>query len=127
MEKATQLSSACKKILCVDDDRDTCELLSFLLSDYEFVFTHNLEDARNLIENQNFDLFILDNWLPDGSGVELCRKIREFQPDVAIIFTSAAGRKDDIQKAFNAGANAYLVKPCEPEELQKIIKELIKD
>ena len=123
MQQAKTNSS--KKILCIEDDKDTCEMLSFLLSAYDFTFVHNPEEAFPLIEKEKFDLYILDNWLPGVSGVELCRKIRALNPDVPIIFTSAISSKADIQAAFNAGANKYLVKPCEPEELQKIVKDLI--
>lgn len=114
-----------KKILCIEDDKDTCEMLSFLLSEYDFTFVHDPEEALPLIKKENFDLYILDNWLPGVSGVELCGKIRALNPYVPIIFTSAISSKADIQAAFKSGANKYLVKPCEPEELQKVVKELI--
>ncbi len=117
--------SVSKRILCIEDDKDTCEMLSFLLSEYDFNFVHSPEELPLLIENESFDLYILDNWLPGISGVELCRKIRALHPEVPIVFTSGLSRKTDIQEAFDAGANKYLVKPCEPEELQKIVKELI--
>lgn len=114
-----------KRILCVEDDKDTCDLLSVLFSEYEVVFAGSLLEAFALIENQHFDLYVLDNWLPDGSGIEVCRKIHELKPHIPIIFTSAVGQKAEIKKALSAGAREYLVKPYEPEELQKIVKELI--
>ncbi len=114
-----------KTILCAEDDPDNCELLTFLLSDYEVVFAGSVEAAIKLLETRHFDLCLLDNWLPDGSGVDLCRQIRALIPTVPIIFASGVGQKEEIQKAIDAGAQAYLVKPYFPEELQKIVKELI--
>lgn len=112
-------------ILCVEDDRDTCELLGILLTEWKTDFAHRLSDARVMLESSRFDLYILDNWLPDGSGIDLCHQIREVDEFAPIIFTSAVGNKSEIKKAKEAGAVEYLVKPYDPENLQKIVKELI--
>jgi CheY-like chemotaxis protein len=114
-----------KRILCVEDDKDTCELLGILFAEYEVVFASSTAEAFSLLESGHFDLYVLDNWLPDGSGIEVCRKIHELKPHVPIIFTSAVGQKSEIKKALAAGAREYLVKPYEPETLQKVVKELI--
>ena len=114
-----------KRILCVEDDKDTCELLGILFSNYEVIFAGSLKEAFSLLESQHFDLYVLDNWLPDGSGIEVCQKIHLLKPLIPIIFTSAVGQKSEIKKAMNAGAREYLVKPYEPEELQNIVKKLI--
>jgi CheY-like chemotaxis protein len=114
-----------KRILCVEDDEDTCELITFLLSDYTVLFTDSIKNATKMFETEHFDLYLLDNWLSDGIGVDLCRKIRTLKPNVPIMFASGVAQKDEIQRAINAGAQAYLVKPYLPEELQKIVKELI--
>lgn len=114
-----------KRILCVEDDKDTCELLNILFADYEVVFAENLSEAFALLETEHFDLYVLDNWLPDGSGIEVCRKIHELKPAVPIIFTSAVGQKDEIKKALEAGAREYILKPYEPETLKKVVKDLI--
>lgn len=121
----TQPTSRVKSILCVDDDADTCELLEFLLDEYEFVSAHSLEKAFGLIESRRFDLFIFDNWLPDGSGIELCRKVRSSGFEAPIIFVSGAAQEENVQEAIGSGANKYLTKPCEPDLLKKIVKEQI--
>lgn len=118
-------ASSKKRILCVEDDKDTCELLSLLFAEYEVVFASSIAEALSLLESEHFDLYVLDNWLPDGSGIEVCRKIHELKPEIPIIFTSAVGQKSEIKKALSAGAREYLVKPYEPEKLQKVVKELI--
>jgi DNA-binding response OmpR family regulator len=89
------------------------------------VSAQNIQQALDWIEKRPFDLYILDNWLPDGSGIEICKKIRDLNANVPIIFVSGVGYKADIQEAKKAGANKYLVKPCEPETIEKVVKELI--
>ena len=118
-------STPLKSILCVEDNTDTCEMLAVLFSEYEFVSAHDLQKASAFIEERHFDLYILDNWLPDGSGIEFCKKIRAANATIPIIFVSGAGYESDIQEAIDAGATRYLIKPCEPETIEKIVKELI--
>lgn len=119
------MTSKTKQILCVEDDRDTCEVLGFLLPDYDMTFAHSIEESSPLVKNQPYDLYMLDNWLPDGSGIQLCELIRSLYPEKPIIFTSAIGLKDDISRAFANGATRYMVKPIEPEKLIDVVKELI--
>jgi len=115
-----------KRVLCVEDDRDTCEVLKFVMTDYEFTAVHSVGEAQKFIEEKNFDLYVLDNWLPDGSGIELCEDIRKSGSISPILFTSAIGQRQDIQLAMDAGADRYLVKPYEPEILLQTVKELLK-
>lgn len=121
----TNDSPRAKKILCVDDDLDTCAFLAVMFRQYDFEAAATIADARSFLGNGGFDLYILDNWLPDGSGVELCRSIRECWPDVPIVFTSAVATKQDIDVAIAAGADRYVTKPYEPETLSQIVKELL--
>jgi len=121
----TQTAPRAKSILCVDDDADTCELLQFVLDEYDFVAAHSVEKAFHLIDDRRFDLYIFDNWLPDGSGIELCRKVRGLESASPIIFVSGVAQTHEIQNALQCGATKYLTKPCEPDELKKIVKELI--
>lgn len=113
-----------KRILCVEDDQDTCEMLTFLLTDYHLVFTESIQKALEVFKTGHFDLCLLDNWLTDGFGTDLCLEIRALNPLIPIVFTSGVAYQHEIEKALNAGAQAYLVKPYSMEELQKIVKEL---
>jgi DNA-binding response OmpR family regulator len=118
-------NAARKRILCVEDDRDTCEVLRFVMTDYEFTAVHTVGEAHPLIDAGEFDLYVLDNWLPDGSGIELCKHIRSSGTRAPILFTSAIGQRKDISDAIDAGADRYLVKPYEPETLVQTVKELL--
>lgn len=109
----------------MDDDHDTCELLQFVLDEYDFVSAHSVEDAFRLIETRRFDLYIFDNWLPDGSGIELCQKVRGLGIDASIIFVSGVAEQKNVDEAVASGADKYLTKPCEPDLLKKVVKELI--
>ncbi|PYS99354.1 MAG: hypothetical protein DMF63_12105 [Acidobacteria bacterium] len=114
-----------RRVLCVEDDRDTCEVLRFVMTDFDFVTVSTIAAAHKKIAEGDFDLYVLDNWLPDGSGVELCERIRASGSRSPIIFTSAIGQRQDIDIAMKAGADRYLVKPYEPETLVKTVKELL--
>jgi DNA-binding response OmpR family regulator len=63
--------------------------------------------------------------LPDGSGLDLCRQIREFDRDTPIVFYSAAAYEIDKNQAINSGAQAYLIKPSQPSELCNVVAALI--
>ena len=112
-------------MLCVEDDNDTCEVLKFVMKDFDFVAVDTISAAEEKIAEGDFDLYVLDNWLPDGNGVDLCERIRGSGSRSPIIFTSAIGQRQDVDVAMNAGADRYLIKPYEPERLVKTVKELL--
>lgn len=114
-----------KSLLIVEDDIESCNLLNIILADYELTVAHTLASAIPHYQSRHFDIFMLDNWLPDGSGIDLCREIRSNHPDTPIIFTSAAALNENIAEATNAGATRYVVKPFDPFELQEIVKDLL--
>jgi len=60
---------------------------------------------------EHFDLFILDYHYRDGSGVDLCRRLRQIRPLTPVIFYSGAAYESDREQALGAGAEAYIVKP----------------
>ena len=72
----------------------------------------------------SYDLYLLDSWLPDGSGLDLCRKIREFDERTPILFYSAAA-EIDRELALSNGAQGYLTKPTLNTELCDLVSRLI--
>jgi DNA-binding response OmpR family regulator len=121
------MEEAKRRILCVEDDEDTCEMLTLALqlSGYEVVSAHTFADAITKALTNQFDAYILDSRLPDGSGVDLCKEIREFNSDTPILFYSADAYPKEIEEAMSAGAQAYMVKPIDPLEVERNIRELI--
>jgi DNA-binding response OmpR family regulator len=67
--------------------------------------------ALSSIRAERFDLYLLDSNLPDLDGFELCRRMRDLDPDTPILFFSGAAYDDDRRKGIEAGANAYVIKP----------------
>jgi two-component system, OmpR family, alkaline phosphatase synthesis response regulator PhoP len=116
-----------RRILCVEDHQDTCEMLTFALkpSGYEVVSAQTGEDGLSKVLSESFDAILLDVSLPDISGVELCKQIRESEIDIPIIFYSAEAHTDRIEEAMKAGAQAYLTKPVAPSEVEKTIAHLL--
>ena len=119
------LLSGDQRVLCIEDDLDTCEYLAILLSEFRFEFAHTVSAALASIKGAEHDLYILDNWLPDGSGIDLCRAIRQANASTPILFTSGSSSQNEIDEALGAGADQYLLKPYEPDQLKEIVKELI--
>ena len=115
------VESPCK----VEDEEDAKELVAHTLPDYMLICPRDFREGLRLARRGYFDLYILDNWLPDRSGVELCRLIREFDPHTPILFYSAAAYARDIREAICAGAQEYLVKPVVPDELKQAVAQLI--
>ena len=101
------------RVLCVDDHRDTSEMLQLLLSqeDYEVVTAAGVEEAIELAGTSSFDLYVLDKRLPDGSGLELCGRLHELTPGVPCIFYTGDAYEIHKQEALEAGADAYVAKP----------------
>jgi two-component system response regulator CpxR len=117
------------RILCTEDDTDTRDLLIFILRNegYDVTCTDNTEQAISLAKSQAFDLYLVDSWLPGGSGVTLTKQIREFDNQTPVLFYSAAAYESDKQRALNAGAQGYLVKPLAPEMLLEEVSRLIEN
>jgi len=114
-----------KRILLVEDQEEAREIVSYCLEEYMLTCASCFDEGQRLAWCGYFDLYILDNWLPDGSGVELCRAIREFDPNTPILFYSACAYAQDLQAAFNAGAQEYLAKPVGFDQLQQAVAQLI--
>jgi DNA-binding response OmpR family regulator len=114
-----------RRILLVDDNEDAREIAALTLEDHTLICACDFDQGLLAARRGYFDLYILDNWLPDGSGVELCRNIREFDPHTPILFNSAAAYARDIREAIRAGAQEYLVKPVVPSELRLAVAQLI--
>lgn len=115
------------RVLYIEDHEDTRELVTLVLEQkcLEVVTGSTIQSGVVLARAQKFDLYLLDSWLPDGSGLELCRRIREFDKATPIIFYSAAAYESDRVEAIRSGAQAYLIKPSHPSELCSLVTSLI--
>lgn len=101
-----------KKILFVEDDISLINGLSFALQKhgYEINIAKTKQEAENLFENGAYRLVILDVTLPDGSGYDVCKKIRQTSK-IPILFLTAADEEMDITMGLDIGGDDYITKP----------------
>ncbi len=114
-----------QNILLVDDDKSILRILTRILQKqgYNIHTAETGREAEEKINSQSYDLALIDVKLPDTDGVDLLRKIRATRPNMIKIILTGFASMDNGIKALNSGADAYLVKPVEPTELLKILKE----
>ena len=116
-----------RRILYIEDHDDTRDLVTIVLrqNDYDVITGSTIEAGIRLARSGLFDLYLLDAWLPDGSGLDLSKQIREFDPLTPILFYSAAAYDADREDALNSGAQGYLIKPSQTSELCSLVSALI--
>lgn len=116
------------RILIVEDDPQISKSLQISLkyNGFETKLANCVADAWNLLRGEHFDLMCLDIGLPDGSGLELCQRVRDEGNDVPILFLSARTDEATVVKGINAGADDYLRKPFGVEELKVRMNKILR-
>ncbi len=106
-------------ILFAEDDPDTRELVQLILSraGFRVSATGSPSDVLKLTATERFDALLLDNWMPELTGIELCRQIRTFDQSTPILFCSGAVTQADGEEAVLVGAQGYVGKPFDPDDL----------
>src|SRR6267154_949850 len=94
-------------------------------NNYKVVAVDNCDHALMQARSNLFYLYLIDNWMSGCSGIDLCKKLREFDSRTPILFYSGAAYERDKQQAFAAGAQGYLVKPAGPDELMIEVSRII--
>ena len=99
-------------ILLIEDDLSLVNGLTFALKKqgFELVVARTLKEAENLWADGKYDLLVLDVSLPDGTGFEFCKKVRQTSK-VPIIFLTAADEEIDIIMGLDIGGDDYITKP----------------
>jgi len=107
-----------EKILVIDDEETTVQLITILLErrGYEVIKAYRAEDGLRKAYRTHPDLVLLDIMMPEMDGWEVCRRLRELS-DVPIIFLTARGEIRDVVKGLEMGADDYIVKPYDNDEL----------
>jgi DNA-binding response OmpR family regulator len=116
------------KILVIEDESRVAELLKRGLEESEHTvrIADSVSNGLSMFSKETFDIIISDVMLPDGSGFELCRKIREKNETIPILMLTALGTTDDKLEGFDSGADDYMVKPFDFRELDARINILLK-
>ena len=115
------------KILLVEDNQSILLGLSYLLKEekFEYSIAKTKIEALRLIDKDSFDLALLDIALPDGSGFELCKYIKE-KTEIPVIFLTAKDDEKDVVQGFNIGADDYIIKPFRNRELISRINNILR-
>ncbi len=116
-----------KEILIVDDDKDLSFIISDMLESYGYNVTtaETGEQAFELLTDNTYHLILLDINLPDTTGLELCKELRQVS-QVPVIFASARTSEDDRVTGFDIGGDDYLPKPYSMKELLSRVNALIR-
>lgn len=114
------------KILVVDDEKINLQVISNILTfqNYTIDIAMNGLTALDLIKNKAYDLILLDIMMPKMSGYEVCKQIRKHNTiyELPVIMLTAKNQSGDISTAFSLGANDYIIKPFDKNELLSRIK-----
>jgi CheY-like chemotaxis protein len=114
-----------RRILVVEDHSDTLRSMQLLLRrlGYEVLAAENMTDALQTAKEQPFDILLSDIGLPDGSGLELLKRIRQ-RRDVPALALSGFGMDEDVERSRDAGFSDHLIKPVSIDRLQAAIAQL---
>lgn len=113
--------------LIIDDETDICFLLGNILKhkDIPFVYAYSLTEAANIIEQGGkFSLVFLDNYLPDGTGINYIREIKKKCPQCKVVMITAHDNVSDREKASSEGADYFIGKPFSRELILAAIDKL---
>lgn len=118
------------KILVIEDEPDIRKTLEYNLAREGFIVSTagSLKKAKNILENPNFSLILLDLMLPDGSGLDLCRELKSNSAlkEIPIIILTAKDDEVDKVVGFELGADDYVTKPFSVRELILRVKAVLK-
>ena len=112
-----------EKILVIDDEETTVQLIGMLLErrNFEVIKAYRAEDGLRKAYRHQPDLVLLDIMMPDMDGWEVCKRLREMS-DVPIIFLTARGEVRDVVRGLEMGADDYIIKPYDNDELVARVK-----
>ncbi len=107
------------KVLLIEDDSDLAAAMTAFLSTRDFVVeaATSIQATRKLLPLTNWDVVLLDLHLPDGNGLDLLPTIKRVAPEACVLILTARDQISDRIRGLDAGADDYLVKPFDPDEL----------
>lgn len=119
------MSSSNRRVLCVEDHEDARFMLTSLLRDEncDVQLVSSVTEALRQVEDEIYDLFILDRQLPDGSGIDLCRELHRKFPQTPVIMYVATAYEGHQRESFLAGATDYVSKPGVVELIEAVRRQ----
>ena len=117
-----------KTILVIEDEEDILDLLEYHLSKegYDVISCIDTQNVKNILDEESISAVLMDRNLPGVEGSEYVLKLREQGYDFPLIFISAKNSSNDILDGFKSGADDYITKPFNIDELKARVKALIK-
>ncbi len=114
-------------VMVIDDEPGIRTALeaNFLRHGWQVVTAAGVRDARRKLEHQTFDLIVTDMRMPDGSGMEVMRSVRESSPETAVVMLTAYGSVPDAVSVMRDGALDYLTKPISFDQLQSTAAQVM--
>ncbi|MDX8045673.1 response regulator transcription factor [Gracilibacillus sp. S3-1-1] len=107
-----------KTLLIVDDEQQMRMMLSlYLRNDFHLLEAKNGTEAVQLFKQHDIDLVLLDIMMPDVDGLDTCKRMKQINPDIPVILLTALNETSQKVRGLTIGADDYIVKPFEPEEL----------
>jgi DNA-binding response OmpR family regulator len=115
-------------IVFADDDSDIREMVQFILhaAGFRVSTTDNAADVLRLVRTEHVDAVLLDYWMSEITGIELCRQIRTFDQSTPILMCSGAVTEADREAASLAGAQGYIEKPFNARDLIGALRSCLK-
>lgn len=116
-----------RRVLCAEPHEDTCGLIAVLLErqGHEVVSAKTISECVEIIGRMGFDLYMLDDDYIDGTSLELCKRLREMTPETPILFFSSQAFARDRERAIEAGAHSYLIKPDDLFEIVQTVNSIL--
>ena len=113
-------------VLVVDDDEGVRGVLELALDRYTLFFAQDGQEALDLLARQRVDLVVLDVMMPRMDGIETLRRMRldSKMRDLPVILLTARVGEDDHLRGFQVGADAYMTKPFDPDQLVAMVEEV---
>ncbi len=115
------------KILVVDDDAIVIKSCRRILESegFEVLTVSSAEEALEMIKKYDFDLLLIDVKMPKYDGLYLMREIKKELPEVPIIVMSGYPTQETVKEVMRLGANQFIPKPFRPDELMRVIRQVI--
>jgi DNA-binding response OmpR family regulator len=114
-----------KRILVVENLDAERDLLRLVLEEYDVVVAGDYDEGLRIARRQYFDLYLLGARMPGGTGIELCLRIREFDPNTPVLLYSGQARSGYHSEALCSGAQAYFARPIEVQEVLGTVRKLL--
>ena len=115
------------RTLIVDDEMDICHLLTTILKrkNMEASFVNSLSEARSALKEAHPDILFLDNYLPDGLGIDFIHYVREQYPKIKVVVITAHDSMRERERAIAEGAVEFIGKPFTVEMINSTLEKII--